>query len=335
MFTLRNSKLSDLDDIYLLSKEANLLNLPSNKAKLLKLLTKSNKSFKSPDINLENNYYLFSLEDNKNKRIVGVSAIHGKHGTHAKPHYYLKVGKEIKESSSLKTKIVNHTLKLGIEPNGFTEIGGLILSPLYRGNPSKLGKQLSMVRFLYIIQFSNLFTKQIHSELLPPFDENGKSLLWEGLGRKFLNMDYWEADILSQSDKNFIHDLFPSSTIYQNLLPKNSLQVIGEVGTNTLPVKKMLESIGFKYMNEVDPFDGGPHFRANLKDLKPFKEFKRIKGSQIIEKLKINPNVIYIYDISNQSNDVDVFFSAASANYNDSDSINQIDINEIYKGFFI
>ena len=78
-------------------------------------------------------------------------------------------------------------------------------------------------------------------------------------------MDYWEADILSQKDKSFIHDLFPSSTIYLNLLPQSSIDVIGEVGNSTQPVKKMLENIGFKYTHEVDPFDGGPHYRAKLR----------------------------------------------------------------------
>jgi arginine N-succinyltransferase len=34
----------------------------------------------------------------------------------------------------------------------------------------------------------------------------------------------------------------------------------------------MLESIGFKYTNEVDPFDGGPHYRCDLKNIKPIKE---------------------------------------------------------------
>jgi arginine N-succinyltransferase len=34
----------------------------------------------------------------------------------------------------------------------------------------------------------------------------------------------------------------------------------------------MLESIGFKYTNEVDPFDGGPHYRAITKEIKPIKE---------------------------------------------------------------
>ena len=31
----------------------------------------------------------------------------------------------------------------------------------------------------------------------------------------------------------------------------------------------MLEGIGFKYINEVDPFDGGPHYRAVLKEITP------------------------------------------------------------------
>src|SRR5690606_32547259 len=30
--------------------------------------------------------------------------------------------------------------------------------------------------------------------------------------------------------------------------------------------------IGFKYTYEVDPFDGGPHYRCPLKEIKPIKE---------------------------------------------------------------
>ena len=185
MFIIRNAHLSDLDDLYSLSKKANLLNLPSDIEKLRQLITKSEKSFKKPSNNLEENYYIFCLVNEKTSKVIGVSMIHGKHGTEDRPHYYLKVGKEVKKSNSLNKKIVNGTLKLGIEPNGFTEIGGLILDPNYRGSGEKLGKQLSMCRFLYIIQNSKHFTKEIHSELLPPFDENGKSLLWEGLVESF------------------------------------------------------------------------------------------------------------------------------------------------------
>ena len=330
MYIIRNAHLSDLDDLYSLSKKADLLNLPSDIEKLRYLISKSDNSFKSPNENLEENYYIFCLVNKKTSKVIGVSMIHGKHGTEDQPHYYLKVGKEVKESSSLNKKIVNGTLKLGIEPNGFTEIGGLILDPSFRGSGEKLGKQLSMCRFLYIIQNSKHFTKEIHSELLPPFDENGKSLLWEGLGRKFLNMDYWEADILSQKDKSFIHDLFPSSTIYLNLLPQSSIDVIGEVGKNTQPVKKMLEDIGFEYTEEVDPFDGGPHYRAKLTDLRPYKEFCTIKKDTLSKTL--NEKNFFISDETEKNNNPAVHFIAKAINAN---NINEASNKELFKGFYI
>jgi arginine N-succinyltransferase len=118
----------------------------------------------------------------------------------------------------------------------------------------------------------NLFKDTIHSELMPPFDQEGHAPLWEAIGRRFLNMEYHEADVLSRSNKEFILNLFPADTIYMTLLPIEARNAIGKVGEETAPVKKMLESIGFKYTNEVDPFDGGPHYRAKLKDIKPVKE---------------------------------------------------------------
>jgi arginine N-succinyltransferase len=332
MFIIRNAIKSDLDDIYALSQKVNLLNLPSDKDELSKLISTSNQSFKKPDIRLENNYYLFCVIDISKNKTVGVSMIHGKHGTAQKPHYFLKVSKEVKKSSTLNTEIINHTLKLGIEPNGYTEIGGLILDPKYRGLSEKLGKQLSMARFLFIVQNKQIFTEKIHSELLPPFDKDGKSLLWEGLGRKFLNMDYWEADILSQKNKTFIHDLFPSSTIYQNLLPISALNVIGKVGDSTKPVKKMLEGIGFNYTNEVDPFDGGPHYRAKLVELLPYKQFNEISGDRLINELNQEDKNLFLSDLTCEQKSEDVFFYARAFRNEDQSNIKKM---SLYKGFFI
>ena len=55
------------------------------------------------------------------------------------------------------------------------------------------------------------------------------------------------------------------------LLPIEARNAIGKVGADTMPVKKMLEDAGFKYTNEVDPFDGGPHYRAKLNEIIPIK----------------------------------------------------------------
>jgi arginine N-succinyltransferase len=106
---------------------------------------------------------------------------------------------------------------------------------------------------------------------MPPLDNKGNSPLWEAIGRKFLNMDYLDADRLSRQNKEFIFSLFPSETIYEALLPLEARDAIGKVNEHTEPVKAMLLKAGFKYMHEVDPFDGGPHFRAQKSEIVPIK----------------------------------------------------------------
>jgi arginine N-succinyltransferase len=38
----------------------------------------------------------------------------------------------------------------------------------------------------------------------------------------------------------------------------------------------MLKKIGFKYLNQVDPFDGGPHLWANVDELLPVKKLENL-----------------------------------------------------------
>ena len=277
MYILRNAVETDLSQMLELSQLKVFINLPSNPQILEKKINDSQRTFKHPSKNLEENLYVFVLEDTETGRILGVSLIHGKHGTEEEPHFYLTVGQENKYSSSLNTGFIHGTLKFGLETNGHTEIGGLILDPGHRGSPFKLGKALSFSRFLYIAEHQDEFTDYIHVELMPPFDSNGKSPLWEAIGRQFLNMDYQEADLLSRRNKEFILSLFPSETIYETLLPLTARDAIGKVGQETLPVKRMLENIGFRYMHEVDPFDGGPHYRAKKGDISLLKELKDYK----------------------------------------------------------
>jgi len=243
------------------------INLPPDEDIIRKKIDSSIKSFKNPSKEFAKNYYIFVLQDLETNNIIGVSMIHAQHGTEEEPHFFLTVGQEKKFSETINTGFIHGTLKLGLETNGPTEIGGLILHPDFRKGPEKLGKQLSFVRFLYMAMHPERFKPMIHSELMPPLDKNGNSPLWEAVGRRFLNMNYTEADILSRSNKEFILSLFPSENIYQTLLPIEARESIGKVGKETEPVKKMLENIGFKYTYEVDPFDGGPHYRCKLSDI--------------------------------------------------------------------
>lgn len=282
MFILRSVQPKDLSDLFKLSNIMTFINLPPDEELISSKIDSSMRSFKNPSPDLSKNYYIFVLEDFETNEILGVSMIHAQHGTENEPHFYLTVGQEAKFSQTINTGFVHGTLKLGLDTNGPTEIGGLILNPEYRGHKDKLGKQLSFGRFLYMATCPERFKSMIHSELMPPLDRVGNSPLWEAVGRRFFNMNYHEADVLSRSNKEFILSLFPSENIYQTLLPMDARESIGKVGKETEPVKKMLESIGFKYTFEVDPFDGGPHYRCPLKDIKPIKE--RITGLLITNK---------------------------------------------------
>ena len=268
MFLLRSAKIEDLDSLYELSQMQSFINLPANREQLKQKITNSRQAFLSPSKNLWENNYFFVLVDVSNNKPIGCSIIHAQHGTSDAPHLFFSLSKEHKVSHTLKKKLDHETLQLGYSKDGPTEIGGLVLHPDYRKHSEKLGKQVSFVRFLFMGMHPERFKDCIHAELLPPLDKDGKSPLWEAIGKKFTNMDYKKADILSNDNKEFILGLYPQGIIYKSMLPADACNVIGQVGKETIPVKKMLENIGFRYTNQVDPFDGGPHYQTSLKKIK-------------------------------------------------------------------
>jgi arginine N-succinyltransferase len=145
--------------------------------------------------------------------------------------------------------------------DGPTEIGGLVVHPAYRRRPERLGTLISYVRFLFIAMRRADMRGEVLAELLPPLEPDGTSHLWEAVGRRFTGLTYREADRLSKANKEFIKGLFPDQ-VYATLLSDEAQRVIGEVGTDTKGVEKLLRRIGFRYAERVDPFDGGPHFVA-------------------------------------------------------------------------
>jgi arginine N-succinyltransferase len=51
------------------------------------------------------------------------------------------------------------------------------------------------------------------------------------------------------------------------LLPPEARALIGKVGEETEPAKRMLEKQGFKYHGHVDPFDGGPYLDVAIDEV--------------------------------------------------------------------
>lgn len=262
---IRDAKLSDLDDIFTLSSMLNTVNLPANKDELAKVIEISQDSFSLKEKDITKKAFLFVLTDGK--KVIGTSQVFPKHGTLGSPHYYFSVERNDRYSETLKKYFRHQTLRLCQNYDGPTELGSLVLDQEYRGSKEKLGQLLSYVRFLFIAIKPEIFSKQILAELLPPLGQKFESALWDAVGRRFTGLDYYEADQLSRNNKEFIRTLFPSEPIYVTLLSAAAQEVIGQVGKNSKGAAHLLSKIGFRYSNRVDPFDGGPHFEAELKDI--------------------------------------------------------------------
>jgi len=262
-FLIRSVREDDLDELERLSGLVYFINLPNNRDLLKEKIRTSVDSFHGAISDKFEREYIFVMEDLNNSRVVGTSMIIARHGNPQSPHMYFELKEKQKYSETIHAGFIHKVLSLKFDSDGPTEIGGLVIDPSYRGHKLKLGKLLSFCRFSFIKMKRRWFKDRILSELMPPLSETGESRLWEALGRRFTNLSYQDADLLSRKNKEFITSLFPKGDIYTVLLSGEARDAIGKVGSETEPVKHMLEKIGFKWREHIDPFDGGPHYWAD------------------------------------------------------------------------
>ncbi len=268
MFVLRDVTPDDFSALRKLATLLNSVNLPDDEDALRTVLEHSLAAFSGKTAPFDREY-LIVMEDTDTGELIGTSMLFARHGTKEAPHIYLRVNTEEHYSSSIDRHFRHVTLRVGYDYDGPTEIGGLVLHPRVRGHDKKLGKQLSFIRFLFMGMKPDWFRDRVLAELLPPFTDDGKSALWEALGARFTGLDYRQADLISRTNKEFVRNLFPTGLIYTTLFDDEARAVIGKVGKDTEPVRRMLEKIGFRYTERVDPFDGGPHYEASVQELWP------------------------------------------------------------------
>lgn len=274
-FLIRSVRENDLDELERLSSLVYFINLPNNRDLLKDKIKKSVDSFNG---NIEDKFdreYIFVMEDRSNGQVIGTSMIIARHGSPSIPHMYFELKEKQKYSETIHAGFIHKVLSLKFDSDGPTEIGGLVIDPSYRGHKLKLGRLLSFSRFSFIKMKRRWFKDRVLSELMPPLSENGESLLWEALGRRFTNLSYQDADLLSRKNKEFITSLFPRGDIYTVLLSGEARDAIGKVGPDTEPVKHMLEKIGFRWREHIDPFDGGPHYWADTDKITLVNETKK------------------------------------------------------------
>jgi arginine N-succinyltransferase len=267
MFIIRQATVDDSATLLKLAKMVHFINLPADPDIINRKIARSRRSFAGKQQNEREREFMFVLEDTETGNIIGTSSIVSMLSWPGRPHTFLRVRERKMYSEDLRTGQVHTTLQLGTDETGPSEIGGLILSPAYRGRKEKLGALLSLVRFHFIGLHRRWFADRIIAEMMAPLTPDSRNTLWEYLGRRFINLSYAEADRFCQHSKEFITSLFPKEEIYVSLLPPEARNLIGKVGPETEPAKAMLEGLGFRYMGHVDPFDGGPYLEANINDI--------------------------------------------------------------------
>ncbi|MBK6515036.1 MAG: arginine N-succinyltransferase [Polyangiaceae bacterium] len=274
-FEIRALLPGDEEQLHRVARHLNSVNLPNDRERIEEIVDTSYKSFAGIISAKAEREYVFVLFDRQEEKIIGTSMILAQLGRRGAPYIYFDVIDEERYSGTIDKHFHHTILKIGYSYQGPTEIGGLVMDPAYRKSSERLGTMISYVRFLYIGAHRELFRDEIVAELLPPLEPDGTSHLWEALGRKFTDMSYAEADLLSKKNKEFIKGLFPEGVIHASLLPRDAQDVIGKVGAQTKGVEKLLRRIGFRYAHRVDPFDGGPHFSAAPDEIAPVRDTRR------------------------------------------------------------
>ncbi|HZY03013.1 MAG TPA: arginine N-succinyltransferase [Anaeromyxobacteraceae bacterium] len=276
MYLLRNALRSDLQDLKVLARMLDTVNLPDDERALSAILDESARSFDGRIRDALRRRYVFALEDVRRRRVVGTSMIIAQHGTRESPCTFFELSDREHYSSTLDRWFKHQVLSIGYHFHGPTEIGGLVVHPRARRGEARPGKQLSFVRFLYVAMHRDRFRDRMLAELMPPLTADGKSLFWESCGRRFTGLDYQEADKLSRRNKEFIQQLFPPGDLYATVFPPRVRRLLGAVGPATEGARRMLERIGFRRVRRIDPFDGGPHYECATDEVALVRDCRRL-----------------------------------------------------------
>jgi arginine N-succinyltransferase len=221
--------------------------------------------------------FMFVLEEIETQGVIGTSQIISRFGGPGQPNVSLQLERKELFSHSLQMGVTHTVARIHLDETGPTEIGGLILQPSFRGHRDKLGRLIALVRFHFMGLHRHHFSDRVLAEMMGPITIDGYNPFWEHCTRAFINLTYEQADKFCQQSKEFILTLFPRTDLYLTLISPEARSVVGTVGPETIPARRMLEKIGFKYHNRVDPFDGGPHLEAQLDDIELVKKTSRLR----------------------------------------------------------
>ncbi len=272
---IRPVRMADAGPLQALADLLDTVNLPDDPVMIAKIIGDSERSFSGADPrHASYTFVAVQTQADGSERLLGTGSLFAYHGMPDEPHYFLKVVDQIVHSKQLNADRPRRLLKLGKDVEPWTELGGLVVHPDARGHG--VGKLLLAARLLLVAMHPEKFCRRLLAELLPPRREDGGNAFWDAVGAPLTGLDYYRADLLCRSDKEFIDAYFPQDEIVAEILPPAARALVGIEGPATTPVRKLLLRAGFAYLGTIDPFDAGPHDGANVADIVPVKRSRRL-----------------------------------------------------------
>jgi arginine N-succinyltransferase len=280
MFVIRPIRESDLDGLMELLQDSGhgLTSLPKDRDIIRNRIIISERSFEHRGDRPNGESYLFVMEELFTGKIVGVSGIISKIGGF-EPYYFYRLEKEIRKSKMLNITKEIKSLHFEKIHSGPAEICSLFLKPEYRN--SQNGRFLSLSRFLFMAEDRKYFEDEVIAEMRGRVNDQGHSPFWEAVGRKFMDIDFVQADYLTMRSKKFIEELLPEMPILVDTLPQDAQEVVAEVHPHTEPAKRILEQEGFEFSGLVGVFEPGPVLKAHLDQVRAVKESKVVEIGEI------------------------------------------------------
>lgn len=282
---IRPVEKKDFEQFYKLTSAGTLgiTNLPKEKHLIEQRINLSLNSFRPGITKPYSEVYTFVLEDEKTGELGGICGIISRLGVTAPVFYYTV--------DTIKSYNVDHlvvpemkVLRPVSYDIGPSEVCALFIKPSFR--KEGLGRLLSLGRFLFIAAFQERFGTYFIAEMRGDIDSNQESAFWNGIGRKFLNMDYSTLTTHLESNREFIPYVLPKWPIYIDLLPKSVQDSIGKIHRDTKPALKMLKEEGFEESNYLDLFDGGPIIQATTSEIRCVKQSQKAQVTKISNKVE-------------------------------------------------
>jgi arginine N-succinyltransferase len=281
-FVIRPIRKEDLSAVLALAEKTNpgLTNLLPDSALIEKNILWSLESFEKKPKAPDHELYFFVLEEIKTQKVIGTCGIFSNVGDE---FYSFRVSRELVSSEALNMRRENHFLQLVNDYKNVSELGLLLIQKRHR--KKGLGKFLSRSRYLFLADHLERFHGHLIAEMRGIIDIWGKSIFWDAVGSRFVDLEFKEVDYLTAANKkHFIPELFPHTPIPVALLSKSAQRAIGAAHPDTAAAVAVLLSEGFEHSNYIDIFDGGPTLETVLKHVRTVAQSQtaKIVGTEAI-----------------------------------------------------